>query len=129
MILVDTSVWVEFFRESSALDLEATVDLDEVVTCLPVVQEVIQGFTDQRAYALAREAMLSFPVVESPLGEEVFQLTVDLFRAGRRSGLTVRSGVDCLIGACALRNSLTVLHRDRDFDALAAVSPLEARRV
>ena len=44
MILVDTSVWVEFFRESSALDLEATVDFDEVVTCLPVVQEVIQGF-------------------------------------------------------------------------------------
>jgi predicted nucleic acid-binding protein len=129
VILVDTSVWVELFRDSSDLDLEAVVDLDEVVTCLPVVQEVLQGFADQRAYTIAREAMFAFPIVESPVSEEVFQLAVDLHRSARRSGLTVRSGVDCLIGACALRNSLTVLHRDRDFDALARVSPLEARRV
>ncbi|MCP4663716.1 MAG: PIN domain-containing protein [bacterium] len=128
MILVDTSIWIEFFRQSSDLDLEAVVDLDEVVTCLPVIQEVLQGFDDQRAYQLAREAMLAFPVVESPLSEEVFQLAVDLYRSARRSGLTIRSSVDCLIGACALRNSLTVLHRDRDFDALARVAPLEVRR-
>jgi len=129
VILVDTSVWVEFFRESTDLDLAAVVDPDDVVTCLPVVQEVLQGFADQRAYALAREAMFAFPIVESPVTEEVFQLAADLYRSAQASGLTVRSGVDCLIGACALRNSLTVLHRDRDFDALARVSPLEARRV
>jgi len=37
VILVDTSVWIEFFRESTGFDLEAAVDLDDVVTCLPVV--------------------------------------------------------------------------------------------
>jgi len=73
--------------------------------------------------------MFAFPIVESPLTEEAFQLAVDLYRSARKSGLTVRSGVDCLIGACALRNSLAVLHRDRDFGALARVSLLEARRV
>jgi predicted nucleic acid-binding protein len=41
----------------------------------------------------------------------------------------VRSGVDCLIGACAMRNSLTVAHHDRDFDALAKIAPLEVRRI
>jgi len=45
----------------------------------------------------------------------------------RRSGFTVRSGVDCLIAACALRHGLMVLHHDRDFDALARVSSLTAR--
>ena len=57
MILVDTSVWIEFFRSSSDLDLESVLDLDEVVTCLPIIQEVLQGFDDERAYRLAREAM------------------------------------------------------------------------
>jgi predicted nucleic acid-binding protein len=103
--------------------------MDQVVTCLPVIQEILQGFDDQRAYRLAREAMFAFPVVESPLSEQVFELAVDLYRSARRAGLTVRSGVDCLIGACAVRNYLTVLHRDRDFDALARVSRLEVYRV
>ncbi len=128
MILVDTSIWIEFFRRSSNLDIEAVVDLDEVVTCLPVIQEVLQGFDDPRAYQLAREAISAFPVVESPLSEDVFQLAVDLYRSARRSGLTIRSSVDCLIAACALRSSLTVLHRDRDFDALARIAGLETRR-
>jgi hypothetical protein len=52
-----------------------------------------------------------------------------LYRAARRAGLTVRSGVDCLIATCALRNGLVVLHHDRDFDLLARVSSLEARRI
>jgi predicted nucleic acid-binding protein len=129
VILVDTSVWIEHFRRSSRFDLEAVLDLDQAVTCLPVVQEVLQGFADQSAYNLAREAMLAFPIVESPLSDQVFLLAVDLYRSARRAGLTVRSGVDCLIGACALRNSLTILHRDRDFDALAKISPLEVRGV
>ncbi len=129
MILVDTSIWIEFFRQSSDLDLEAVVDLEEVVTCLPILQEVLQGFDNQRAYHLAREAMLAFPMVDSPLTEEVFQLAIDLYRSARRGGLTVRSSVDCLIGACALRSSLTVLHRDRDFDSLAQISPLDVKRI
>lgn len=128
MILVDTSIWIAFFRQSSDLDIQDVVDLDDVVTCLPVIQEVLQGFDDQRAYLRARESMFAFPVVESPLSEEVVLLAVDLYRSARRSGLTIRSSVDCLIGACALRNSLIVLHRDRDFDALATVAPLEVRR-
>jgi len=129
VILVDSSVWIEFFRRDSDLDLEASLDLEEVVTCLPVIQEVLQGFDDQRTYLLAREAMFAFPVVESPLSDEVHLQAVDLYRAARRAGLTVRSSVDCLIGACALRNSLTVAHHDRDFDALAKVSPLEVHRI
>lgn len=128
MILVDSSIWIAFFRQSSDLDLQEVVDLDEVVTCLPVIQEVLQGFDDQRAYLRARTSMFAFPIVESPLSKEVFHLAVDLYRSARRSGLTIRSSVDCLIGACAVRNSLTVLHRDRDFDALASISPLDVQR-
>lgn len=129
MVLVDTSVWVEVFRRPSRLDLPAVVELDEVVTCLPVVQEVLQGFQDERAFRVAHEAMRALPIVESPLRSEVFEEAVHLYRAARRAGHTVRSGVDCLIAACALRHGLTVLHHDRDFDTLATISALRARTV
>ncbi len=130
MFLVDTSVWIEFFRPSGSLDLFATeLELEEVVVCLPVVQEVLQGLDGQRAFNIAREAMLALPIVESPLTWEVYEHAVDLYRSARRAGVTVRSGVDCLIAACAIRNDLTVLHHDRDFDNLARVGPLDARHI
>jgi len=127
VFLVDSSVWVEVFRKPSRFRLPAVVDLDEVVTCLPVLQEVLQGFQDERAFLLARDAMFAFPLVESPLRREVFEEAVRLYRSARRAGLSVRSGVDCLIAACALRNGLTVLHHNRDFEALARICPLSAR--
>ena len=129
MVLVDTSVWIELFKKSSRVRLEAFVDFDDVVTCLPVVQEVLQGFEVEPAFAKARQAMLALPIVESPLGADVFLQAADLYRMGRRMGLTVRSASDCVIAACAIRNDLEVLHRDRDFDALAEISPLRARNI
>jgi predicted nucleic acid-binding protein len=128
-MLVDTSVWIETFRARRPIDLEQAVDFDEIVTCLPIVQEVLQGFRDETAYRRARQAMLSLPIVESPLPEAVFEHAVDLYRSARRGGLTLRSSVDCLIAACAIRHDLEVLHRDRDYPILARVSPLRQRAV
>ena len=129
MVLVDTSVWIAAFRARAPLRLESLVDFDEVVTCLPVIQEVLQGFRDERAFRVARESMRALPAVESPLSLEVFEEAAGLYRTARRHGLTVRSSVDCLIAACALRHGLTVLHRDRDYPALAKVSALQQRAV
>jgi predicted nucleic acid-binding protein len=129
VVLVDTSVWIEVFRKPVRFRLESAVDFDEVVTCLPVVQEVLQGFDDDRTYGMARDALLALPIVESPLRREVFLEAATLYRRARRSGRTIRSGVDCLIAACALRNSLTILHCDRDYDRLAEVSALHSRLV
>jgi predicted nucleic acid-binding protein len=129
MVLVDTSVWIEVFRKSTPIRLEDHVDFDEVVTCLPVVQEVLQGFDREEHFRIARDAMWALPMVESPLGQPVVEEAVDLYRRARRTGLTVRSGVDCLVAACALRHGLTVLHADRDFGNLAKVSHLEERNV
>ena len=129
MVLVDTSAWIEVFRKPPRLRLEDVVDFDEIVTCLPVVQEVLQGFTGDAAFRTAREAMRALPIVESPLAEPVWLDAVDLYRRARRAGLTIRSGVDCLIAACAIRHGLTVLHRDRDYAAIARVSELQARQI
>jgi predicted nucleic acid-binding protein len=127
VLLVDTSAWIELFRKPARIEIGQLGDLNEIVTCLPVIQEVLQGFTDETAFRTAREAMWSFPIVESPLGASVFEEAVGLYRAARRAGFTVRSGVDCLIAACALRHALTVVHVGRDFDLIARVAPLQQR--
>ena len=127
MVLVDTSVWIETFRKPRGLNLEQLVDFNDVVCCLPIYQEVLQGFRDEQAFRKAREALRAMPMVEAPLRIEVFDQAADLYRSVRRLGLTVRSSVDCLIAACALRHDLEILHRDRDFASIARVAPLRVR--
>lgn len=127
MVLVDTSVWVDVFARPARIDLAALIDLDEIVTTLPVIQEVLQGFRDEHAFRRAREALFCFPVADSPLPAERFEEAAQLFRLARRAGTTIRSSVDCLIAATAIAHRLTVLHRDRDFAALSAVSGLQQR--
>jgi len=129
VLLVDTSVWIEVFRRPSRFELESVAALDEIITCLPVIQEVLQGFLEERAFRLAREAMLAFPIVESPLRSEVFEEAAQLYRSARRAGMTIRSGVDCLIATCAIRHGLPILHHDRDFQFLAQVSPLKEQKI
>jgi Arc/MetJ family transcription regulator len=78
VVLVDTSGWIEVLRRREPLDIEAIVDFDEVVTCPPVVQELLQGIRDERAFKVASEAMGSLPIVESPMERDCWELAVDL---------------------------------------------------
>ncbi len=125
MWLVDTSAWVELFRRPSRITLgDLAPDSDLVVTCLPVIQEVLQGFDDERPFGVARASMTAWRRVDDPLDADVVDRAVEVYRQCRRSGVTVRSTVDCLIAASALRHSLTVVHCDRDYDAIARVTGL-----
>lgn len=123
MLLVDTSAWIEVFRSPPGT-IPGFPETEEILTCLPVIEEVLQGFRDERAYRTARESLLSFPILESPLRDAVFLEAAELYRGARRAGLTIRSAADCLIAACALRHDVVILHVDRDYDALAKVSSL-----
>lgn len=126
MLLVDTSAWIEVFRRPGRITLDEIVDdRDRVITCLPIVQEVLQGFVDERAFAIARTAMYALPCVESPLTSGLVDRAVEIYRRSRRAGVTVRSSVDCLVAACAVRHRLTVVHCDRDYAHIATVVSLE----
>jgi predicted nucleic acid-binding protein len=129
MILVDTSVWIRVLNRRATDSFLAAVDQDEVVTCLPVMQEVLQGIDDPRAFLFAKAAFADIRILEDPLTQNVFDEAVQLYRLGRRAGLTIRSSVDCIIAMCAIRNDATVLHVDRDFTHLARVSVLKERRL
>ena len=128
VLLVDTSVWIEFFRRGGRVNLREVASREELVTCLPVVQEVLQGLREESSFRIARDALLALPVVEAPMRTELFLEAADLFRQARRAGVTIRSSVDCLIAAVALRHDLEVWHRDRDFNAISRIAPLRVRR-
>jgi len=127
VIVVDTSAWVEFLRGTgSSVDLAVTslVDTGDVLVPDVVLMELLAGAgTEERAAELARLLARFLPAATlSPGDHDVAAL---LYRRARRSGATVRSLVDCLIAAVALRLGAAVVARDRDFDVLAQVSELQ----
>lgn len=128
-MLVDTSVWIQVFRKNAPLDLREWVEPGDIAICLPIAQELLQGFRDDAAFRKAGAGLDALIWVESPLTMEVVDEAVGLYRAARKRGLTIRSSVDCLIAACAIRHGLVVLHADRDYAALARVSRLRQRSV
>jgi len=124
MILADTSVWIEILNGRRGVRL-AEVELLQLVTCGPVVQEVLQGFRPGLAYDDFREAFLALPKVSEPLGLDTFLHAAEIYREGRRRGLTIRSATDCLIAAIAIENRVPVWHRDRDYTTIAKYTGLE----
>jgi hypothetical protein len=122
MILVDTSIWIEFLaRKAGAVAPERLL---QFVTCGPVVQEVLQGLRAGPASDALREGFLAIPRVSDPVPLELYVAAADIYRQGRRKGLTIRSATDCLIAAIAIRNGVPVWHKGRDFEAIASFTAL-----
>lgn len=124
MILVDTSIWIDFLIDPARLP-EVEANLADFVTCGPIVQEILQGFADAASLALFRERLLALPCLSDPVPMELFLKAAAIYREGRRKGLTIRSSGDCLIGAIAIENDVPLWHRDRDFTAIARYTPLK----
>lgn len=122
MILVDTSIWIELFNSK---DFEINLKkLSQLAVCPPVIQEILQGIRHEKAYHSIKEGICALPCFGDPLNIDHFLLATDLYRLTRKRGRTIRSSVDCLIAAIAIKNSLPVWHRDRDFNLLAEISDL-----
>jgi predicted nucleic acid-binding protein len=124
MILVDTSVWIEMLAGRPGFDLREEI-LPQLATCAPVVQEIVQGLRPGAESETFRRAFLAIPVLGDPLPLNTFLLAADIYRQGRRKGITIRSSVDCLIAAIAIEHKAPVWHRDRDFAAIAHFTALE----
>jgi len=119
MILIDTSAWVEFLRDTGSPVCRRVdaVLADDIAVCDPVRMEVLAGGRDDEHLQNLRRllARASSLATESTDYEEA----AGLYRACRRGGETVRKLIDCLIAAVAIRADLPLLHADSDFDALA----------
>ncbi|HLN00895.1 MAG TPA: PIN domain nuclease [Bryobacteraceae bacterium] len=118
MILVDSSVWIDYFNGTITAQTEK---LDQLLGREPlaigdlILTEVLQGFTDERDFDQARKMLTSLTVVELA-GQEIVIQAARNFRALRKAGVTVRKTVDTVIATWCIENGFDLLHNDRDFE-------------
>ena len=121
MILVDSSVWIDYFRGTMTPQTEK---LDSLLGQQPlaigdlILTEVLQGFDDERDFNRARKLLTSLMVVELG-GTEIAVQAAKNFRALRRLGVTVRKTIDTVIATRCIEDGYDLLHADRDFDPFA----------
>ena len=132
MLVVDSSVWIDFFagRTGAARStLRRLLDEGEVRLVVPdvVLFEVLRGFRLEREFRQARALMETLSI--EPIGGPTLVIeAAQHYRSLRATGITVRSGVDVLIATFCIENGYALLHRDRDFDAFEQVRGLRAWR-
>ena len=121
MILVDSSVWIDYFRGTIT---PQTDKLDSLLTSEPlavgdlILTEVLQGFSKERDFNEAKRIMASLTIVELG-GESVAIQAAKNYRALRSMGITVRKTIDAVIATRCIESHHDLLHDDRDFDAFA----------
>jgi predicted nucleic acid-binding protein len=120
MILVDSSVWVDYFRDVAS---EQTDALDTLLESEPVIvgdlilTEVLQGFADDTQFKLAQRLFDSESIATIVLaGREIAIKAAKNHRTLRAHGVTVRKTIDTIIATRCIEDHLTLLHSDRDFD-------------
>jgi predicted nucleic acid-binding protein len=125
VILIDTSAWVEFLRDTGSPICVRVDDLlaTDVATCDPIRMEVLAGARDESHLRdlrglLARATVLSTEPVD-------YEEAAAIYRGCRRHGKTVHKLIDCLIAAAAIRHGVPVLHSDSDFEVIGRHCTLE----
>jgi predicted nucleic acid-binding protein len=130
MILIDTSAWIEYFRATgSAAAVEVRrllcTEADQVVMCEHVAMEILSGAVDDATHAKLEQLVNGLPSLKVDDAVD-FRSAAAIYRAARRRGQTIRSINDCLIAALSIRHGTSIIHRDADFDVIAAITSLEA---
>ena len=118
MILVDSSVWIDYFRGVATAQsnrLDRLLGREGLATGDVVLTEVLQGFSSDRDFNQALRLLSSLTLVQVG-GEDVAVQAARNFRALRAQGVTVRKTIDTLIATRCIQDGYSLLYSDRDFD-------------
>ena len=117
MILVDSSVWIDFFNGTNNAEtdkLNEILGLEEVVTGDLILAEVLQGFKSDKDYKIAKEVLTSL-TVHDLIGKQLAIKSADNFRKLRKKGITIRKTTDVIIATYCIENKIPLLFTDKDF--------------
>jgi predicted nucleic acid-binding protein len=127
MIVVDTTIWVDFLngrRQAHVEKLAELIDADAGIALTDLIlTEVSQGIRDERQVRLVDERLCAFDVFRLESLDD-FRRAAHLYRTARRHGVTIQRTIDCLIASVCIREELPIMHNDADFDRLAEHSEL-----
>lgn len=120
MLLVDTSVWIDFFTAQDQPHVhrleQALLQAEDICICGVILTEVLQGIRQDRDYRRTKKYFASLLFLA--MTEETFISSAMIYRQLRRRGLTIRNAVGCMIAAVAIEHRVPLLHNDRDFDPI-----------
>ena len=125
MILIDTSAWIEFLRDTGSPVCQLVDEsLDqEFAVCDPIRMEILAGARDEQHLLQLRKLLARAIAIETKPSD--FESAAALYRRCRRRGETVRKLIDCLIAATAIRAGIPLVHTDADFDVLERHTQLQ----
>ena len=118
MILVDSSVWIDYFRGTAtpqAERLDSLLGTEPVATGDLILTEVLQGFVSDRDFTQAKKLLTSLVVVDL-VGQDIAIQAAKNFRVLKTQGITVRKTIDTVIATRCIKSRLSLLYSDRDFD-------------
>ena len=126
MILVDTSVWIDFFAGRDLPHVarleQLILDNEDLALCGIILTEILQGIGDDATHRRVRHDLGS--LIMLPMPDAVFVRAADIYRRLRKQGITIRKTNDCIIAATALEHQCALLHDDKDFEPIARHFPL-----
>lgn len=117
MIVVDTSVWIDFFNGKDTAEviiLDRALGTEAVAIGDLIALEILQGFKNDKDYAAVRD-MLDALTIYDMLGENAAYACADNYRVLRKKGITVRKSADVIIATFCIENNFPLLFSDKDF--------------
>ncbi len=127
MYLIDTSVWIDYFRKIENTSTELFISILE--RNLPfgitgvIYQEILQGATTERDFDQLKEYLATQRFFH-PLNEiTTYESAAKLYYQCWRKGITIRSTIDCFIAQIAIEHNLVLLHSDQDYGRIQSIAP------
>jgi len=120
MVLVDTTVWIDFFAARSSPHVAALESLierrEDICICGIILTEVLQGIRKDSEFQKTRDLFNN--LIFLPMHYPVFLRSADIFRKLRSKGITIRKSLDCMIASVAIENDIPLLQNDKDFQPI-----------
>jgi predicted nucleic acid-binding protein len=128
-VLVDTTIWVDFFREKERTKqadiLQRLIEEENSICICPIIyQEVLQGIRDDRTFTEIKSILQNVTMLKTPIMTDADH-AIDLYRSLRKEGITIRKPYDCLIASYAMLEDIYLLHNDADFRQMENKSKLK----
>jgi hypothetical protein len=127
MILIDTSVWIDYFSGQKITQTKflkkAIEQSEDLCVCGVIFTEVLQGIRKDKDF----DNILSIldDLIYLPAEKSTYILAAQIYRHLRKKGRTIRKPIDCIIAATCIENSAFILHKDNDFKYISSAFPLQ----
>jgi predicted nucleic acid-binding protein len=133
-ILVDSSVWIDFFNLYQSKEADKLQNLiehnnaNDIFICPTIYMEVLRGIKDDNTFYDVKETLLNFFIFDNEM-MEIINNAINIYRMLRKKGITIRKQNDCLIASYAIINNIQIFHKDRDFELISQDTKLKTYKI